>query len=181
MITSKSIYDYYHYSNQQPQDIIQYIKNDILPYVVNNPGIETICKTAFWIDNEELLGVIFCTSIRDQICNTFHLKRFFVSENARGKGIGGILLDHMWSYFYEHKDCKFIRMYCDPDACAWYEKKGFRFWGYNEEGYGYVYQPMILQDIEKNNKIISQIPLTDLVDDYKLELIKKLNLYDKSN
>lgn len=82
-----------------------------------------------WNDNE-LLGAIITTVSKSGVANLQLLHTFAAH---RGKGVGSVLTDQSLEYAIEN-GAKYFRVSAEPDAVAFYEKRGFKFWGKQKSG-----------------------------------------------
>ncbi|MDR1704727.1 MAG: GNAT family N-acetyltransferase [Clostridiales bacterium] len=57
----------------------------------------------------------------------------YVEENARGKGLGGLLLEHAWK---EARKLGFTELYCTTYHTGYFEKYGWKYLGEEESGFG---------------------------------------------
>lgn len=93
-----------------------------------------------------------------------HIKRLFIVKHKRNRGFANHLLSHAWKDGYNN-GCKVIRMWCDKDAIPFYTKLGYKYLGFNAKEYGYVYTPILTENMQETlNKTKDTNPFNVLKD-----------------
>lgn len=90
----------------------QFNKIDALKYVV------------LAYENETAVG---CGAIKEFAENAMEVKRMFVPEDKRGKGIASLVLNELekWATELDNKKCVLETGYKQPEAIALYKKNGY--------------------------------------------------------
>ena len=73
------------------------------------------------------------------------LRHFFTLENARGQGLGKLMINICFSDMKQH-EVKYFRFFANKPAIEFYEKIGFRWHGKGKTGLPFTYW-----DIEKGD------------------------------
>lgn len=156
-----------------------YTYNDILPYWdENNYWGKFPIKIGFKITptiplpGDEIVGGIAYTFENEAL----HIKRLFTCKKYRNKGVANRLLEEAWYVGY-HKNCKCIRMWCDKEAIPFYKKLGYKFLGFNKEDYGYVYLPILTENMSETLNKTKDLNPYEVLKDNNIELPEEANLF----